>query len=186
LAKLSNDELRDLANGGHQAFVGCFKKGIKDHVRVAGAALNVLKKRIGQHGSWMDWLKENFKGSPETARLYMRVAREWRFVTKHGLDRLEGTTLEDIRQVLSDPEKRKVKLPKPTKTKATKEQKKTKDPDDDEQVEAVPLAFTEEDKEEYETLVDKLGEVFQTKTEPETVLEALRRCSKEVHDACPV
>src|SRR5262249_16449106 len=30
-----------------------------------------------RHGTWMDWLKANFKGSYETAHAYIAVAEKW-------------------------------------------------------------------------------------------------------------
>ena len=92
LHELSDDELSALANESPWRFVGCMKDAIEQHARLAGAALNVLKKRI-PYGQWTDWLKANFKGSPETARRYSRIAEEWAFVEEHGLDRLDHVTL---------------------------------------------------------------------------------------------
>lgn len=41
----------------------------------AGELLNQAKEL--KEGSWTDLLAAHFKGSPETARVYMKVARDW-------------------------------------------------------------------------------------------------------------
>src|SRR5262245_54663200 len=83
LGTLTDEELTALANSNQRAFVGSLRQAIVANVRIAGAALCELKQRL-EHGDWSAWLKAHFKGSPETARLYMRIAREWDFVVQHG------------------------------------------------------------------------------------------------------
>src|SRR5687767_4833556 len=81
--QMTEHDLIALANGNHGAFVGCLRTAIKDHARVAGSALNELKSRVG-HGKWEQWLKEHCEVSSATARVYMRVARDWDEVVKAG------------------------------------------------------------------------------------------------------
>lgn len=57
------------------------RKG-RDMLKLAcdcGKLLNEAKaiNKIGKYGSWKKWLYENYEGSYENARDYMRVAREW-------------------------------------------------------------------------------------------------------------
>ncbi|QEG39388.1 DUF3102 domain-containing protein [Roseimaritima ulvae] len=56
---------------------------IETHLRSAvikakecGEVLNEAKKQT-PHGTWMDWLEENFKASHQTACAYMRIAKHW-------------------------------------------------------------------------------------------------------------
>jgi hypothetical protein len=100
LQKLSVEQLTELANRHHRGFLGCVRGAFVEHARLAGGALLLLKSRL-EAGGWGDWLKANFVGSPETARLYMRVARHWPAIQGLGLDR-EDITLEELRWVLSD------------------------------------------------------------------------------------
>jgi len=65
---LETPELIAILNSEHRAFLGCLRRGLKDHARRAGAALTVLKGRL-QHGSWGEWVKKNFKGSPAMEQL---------------------------------------------------------------------------------------------------------------------
>jgi hypothetical protein len=102
LKSLSDEELIEVANGHHLQFVGCISKAVKAHARIAGKALLLLKSRR-DHGDWETWLKKHFKGSPEMARLYMRMAKGWELVVELGLDR-EDITLTKLRWVLSNSE----------------------------------------------------------------------------------
>src|SRR5213080_1436977 len=45
------------------------------HAWQAGIRLNRMKALVG-HGSWMDWLELNFRGSRQTAELYMRIDKQ--------------------------------------------------------------------------------------------------------------
>jgi hypothetical protein len=110
LAKLSDEELIAFANHQHHQFRGCMRKAIVEHARLAGAALLAMKARLTQarkdgrkRRDWGAWLQANFAGSPETARLYMRIAESWGRIVAHGLDKIPDLALEDLRWFLSDP-----------------------------------------------------------------------------------
>jgi hypothetical protein len=100
LKGMTTEELVQLVNGGHMRFVGALRKALVNDARVVGAALLQLKARH-QHGKWGDWLKKHFNGSSETARLYMRIAKNWPLVVEHGLHE-QGLTLQELRWILSE------------------------------------------------------------------------------------
>src|SRR5262249_20826319 len=141
-----------------------------------GAALFQLKARL-KHGSWGAWLAKNFKGSPESARLYMRIAKHWRLIEEHGLDR-DGVTLEDLQWVLSESPGERPGAKK-------KEAKKGQKADQGLKLDAegagqeggapesntrqVPLILSEDDKEEFEEQVRRLGVAYQTDNTTDTV-----------------
>jgi hypothetical protein len=86
LDKLTDEQLWSVANGRSATFLGSIQKAIRHLARVAGAALNELKKRAKARGErWSDVLKTHFDGSPETARVYMRLARRWGDLKRFGL-----------------------------------------------------------------------------------------------------
>lgn len=67
LAARANEEHRRSTEAATKALL---------HARNAGEALNRAKDRT-PHGSWVDWVRDNFEGSARTARLYMRIASNW-------------------------------------------------------------------------------------------------------------
>lgn len=86
------------ANACHQ---GCRTAmiGVLDHARHAGLALREAKRRVTGR-QWTKFLQAHFVGSPETARVYMRVARLWddpRVVQA----RTQGLSVNSIRGLLS-------------------------------------------------------------------------------------
>src|SRR5262249_19805464 len=138
----------------------------------------------------------NFKGSEENARLYMRIAKHWSLIVEHGLDQ-QGMTLEDLRWFLSEsPGPRPGSKPKEPEEGSKKPEGGSKKPEleletedaqtvepSPSQVRQVQLRFNEDDAREFEEMVQHLGEVFQTDNTTDTVHEAVRRCYKEVrHD----
>lgn len=105
LKRTPDADLFRFAKEHRQQFFGRMRSAV-DHARLTGAALAEIKARLkGNKGAWTEWLGENFDGSEETARLYMRVAENWDRVVAHGLDRLPELTLTDLRFFLSDPQK---------------------------------------------------------------------------------
>jgi hypothetical protein len=100
LVRLTDEQLITIANGHHGLFVGTLRKAVVEHARLVGAALIQLKSRL-KHGKWFGWLKKHFKGSAESARLYMRIAKNWNLIVEHGLDR-NGIMLEELQWVLSE------------------------------------------------------------------------------------
>lgn len=81
LKQMSDDELISLVRHLEVDFAKDLKEAFKQRLKVAGEALLELKRRVG-HKHWGKWLKENFNRSEESARLYMRIARNWEAV-KH-------------------------------------------------------------------------------------------------------
>lgn len=67
--------LADRANEEHRAAEAAMNEALH-HARNAGEALNEAKEQT-PHGSWGDWVRDNFEGSARTARLYQRIARNW-------------------------------------------------------------------------------------------------------------
>jgi len=166
----TDDDLLDIANASHERFVGCLRTGIKDQARVAGAALREMKERV-PHGEWTPWLKENFDGSPQTARVYMQIARCWESIVEQGWH--ETATLEQLRHFLADqnPKNRKPEPGLPE--------------DDDElilplhQPSAPPrqvVLTLSPDDDEFDDLVTSLMEFFGTTNPTDTVYCALREC----------
>jgi hypothetical protein len=99
----SDEELTAEVRAGLDAY----RRGMRDAIegaRRAGAALQVMKDRAG-HGNWEAWLRDNFEMSPQTARLYMRIANNWDRVIEHGLDKIPDLTLSDLRSFLAEPKK---------------------------------------------------------------------------------
>lgn len=94
--QVSLGELRRIANRHHREYMGTHRKAMRDHARLSGLALIAIKKRM-RHGHWTRWLEQNFEGNPDTARVYMRVAREWDTLD----DKLRTVgTLKQIREAL--------------------------------------------------------------------------------------
>jgi hypothetical protein len=192
---MTEKELLTVANGGHRAFMGCLRKGIKEHARRAGAALTVLKSRH-KHGKWTAWLKQHFKGSPGWARLYMRIYKHWPQIVELGLDG-DDVSLEDIRWVFSDS-----KTDSPTARRAASKAKATKasgpeltvDGDaagadaagaEDKGREAPPVPETREvkllfsgddDANDFVEEVEELQAAWGISSQTDAVCEAVRRC----------
>jgi hypothetical protein len=197
LPELSDEQLQDVANSHHRAFAGSLRKAMTDHARLAGAALLQLKARLKQ-GSWGDWLKKHFRGSAETARLYMRVAKHWHLIVEQGLDR-KGMTLEDLRWVLSEspsarpgskqpganPEQAPAGLKLDTEDAGAEENRPGKgdaEPTPPSTVRQVQLLFGEDDREEFDGDVEYLMGVFHTDNVTDTVFKAVRECRRRVEE----
>jgi hypothetical protein len=65
--------LRTRANDCHWQCVAQERRALP-YAQASGDALINAKKIVG-HGHWLQWLKGNFAGSPDTAERYMRLAR---------------------------------------------------------------------------------------------------------------
>ncbi len=52
-------------------------RGALEHAKQAGDALLEARRITGKYGKWGRWVRNNFDGSMETARVYMRIARNW-------------------------------------------------------------------------------------------------------------
>ncbi len=65
------DSLAQRINAEHRAFETAFRKTAEHGIR-AGELLTEAKGQCS-HGTWLDWLKANFEGSPRTAQGYMRL-----------------------------------------------------------------------------------------------------------------
>jgi hypothetical protein len=190
LTKRTDEELIALANGEHRKFGGCLRKAIKDHARLAGAALNEMKRRT-EHGAWGAWLKENFEGSAETARLYMRVASEWDQLIAAGLDREPGVTLEQLRSFLCESNRNEgrpppEKPPRPTLDPGPEGEDDDPGGDDEEPTAAppppikmFPLFFNEEQQKEFTYRLDHLKKVYRVETDTDAVVQAVRLAYKK-------
>ncbi|QDT52242.1 hypothetical protein Pan44_02510 [Caulifigura coniformis] len=77
MSEQSLEALRDEANSAHNSVLSSMRDVVK-FAKQAGDALTAVKKLVG-HKNWTNWLTDNnnFKASPETARAYMRIARNW-------------------------------------------------------------------------------------------------------------
>lgn len=69
------ESLADEANDEHRKAIGAMRQAL-DHARASGEALIEAKGQL-EHGDWTPWLEENFEASARTARIYMRIARNW-------------------------------------------------------------------------------------------------------------
>jgi hypothetical protein len=65
------------ANKYHELSKKSWRRALR-HAEAAGSALCRARKLHRKRGTWTPWLRENFKGSVETARIYMRVHRQWK------------------------------------------------------------------------------------------------------------
>jgi hypothetical protein len=80
------DILADRINAEHEKTVAGFRTGAK-HAIACGKLLLEAKAQI-EHGKWGAWLKDNFRASGRTARLYMWLAEnasDWQRVADLGL-----------------------------------------------------------------------------------------------------
>jgi hypothetical protein len=98
----TDEELSTEVRAGMAAVEAGMRAAV-DGARRAGAALIEMKKRVG-HGHWEAWVRDNFDLSSQTARLYMRVAKNWDRVVEHGLDELPDLCLRDLRYFLPRPD----------------------------------------------------------------------------------
>lgn len=87
-------ELADIANREHRLAFDSFV-GVVEHAIRAGEALNEAKSLL-QHGEWLPWLADNFKGHENTARNYMRLAAN----PQHVVD-LAGMSLRKALEAIS-------------------------------------------------------------------------------------
>jgi Protein of unknown function (DUF3102) len=95
---LSLTELAYEANRQHRQVTRLLRSTIH-HARAAGEALTVAKKKVG-FGNWSKWLKTDFDSSPETARVYMRIAKYWDCKLKAAVEANPNLTIEEARQIL--------------------------------------------------------------------------------------
>lgn len=78
LSDLSLDQLSEIANSAHTEIEGAALRcgsildGAVQHAIRAGSALVEVKFRVG-HGKFLAWLRENFRGSEDTAGRYMKI-----------------------------------------------------------------------------------------------------------------
>jgi hypothetical protein len=93
--------LKDLAkqaNHAHQLVSESLRTAI-DNAKNAGDLL-IEAKSLVEHGDWTQWIGGNFKASPETARIYMRVSKNWDYEVKPALESNPDLTLEDVKRIL--------------------------------------------------------------------------------------
>lgn len=185
----SDEELKAIANKNHAACVSCLRKTL-NHIRLAGDALNEMKGRLkGTRGAWGAWLAENFDGSPESARLYMRVAANWEKIVADGLDR-EGVTLEQLRKHIAhtgqeqddttahqaEGQPSNVSTSEPT-------EGENQDAPPPPKTKTVPLKLNDPDRKAFNGMIQKLQPVLNTTTTTDTVLKALQVCCEVKCDA---
>lgn len=75
------------------------------HARLAGNDLIKAKKLVStKRGNWTMWLSHNFDLSEQTARVYMRVAREWNHpdVIELRNDGMDPTSIKSFLKLLKD------------------------------------------------------------------------------------
>jgi hypothetical protein len=189
LPKLSDEELLAIANGQHANFIGSLRKAIIHNARIAGMALSLLKERI-EHGAWGTWLDENFEGSPETARAYIRVARNWETIEANGFDRLDGAPLGHVLWVLSQAKASSKDPPSNDSDNGDDDEKDddtgegdpepTGDPPKPPEPPSMIQIFLEKcDKDEFEEMVSYLMQVYGIDDHSMTVLKAVRHCYKQ-------
>ncbi|WP_417398202.1 DUF3102 domain-containing protein [Gimesia chilikensis] len=75
------------------------------HARLVGQDLIKAKKLVStKRGKWTMWLKHNFDLSGQTARVYMRVAREWNHpdVIEHRNDGMDPKSIKSFLKLVKD------------------------------------------------------------------------------------
>lgn len=74
--------------------------GLAENARKSGEAINQARYYgLWKRGTWKKWLEDNFDGSYETAKVYMRIAKKWndpRLIEA----RKAGVTLDSINKIL--------------------------------------------------------------------------------------
>lgn len=89
-------------------------QGMLLHAKQAGEALIEAKRRLGHRTKWSKWRYHNFRGSPETSRVYVRIARDWQDPRIQEA-RFAGVKIESIKTFLSvlkgEPTTRNIKEP---------------------------------------------------------------------------
>lgn len=73
LNRLSLSELSTMANGYAESAESDMKSAVQNAID-AGRALMVAKS-LCAHGQWLDWLKDNWRFSADTAQQYMKLAK---------------------------------------------------------------------------------------------------------------
>jgi hypothetical protein len=68
------------------------------HAKTAGQCLLELKELVG-HGNWLNWLKENFRPSADTAERYMMIARDWDILDKKLTNDPDASVSECLRDI---------------------------------------------------------------------------------------
>jgi hypothetical protein len=99
LAELSDRELADWTVRRHHSLIGGIHNLTRTFARQAGLGLIEMKQRVRARGeNWTAWLADddNFPASPQTAQVYMRIARHWPKLEAEGF-----STLEEMRDFLT-------------------------------------------------------------------------------------
>ncbi len=189
LAGMTSPELAAVANGHHREYRGAMRKAIVYHARLAGEALRRVKERFRKlkclkNGIWARWRKKNFKGSAETARLYVRIAENWDQIVAHGLDNLPELTLEDLRYFLSEPKPEKPEEREEAKPTPSPGPNPPKDSDDvpRSQVRQFQLRLSRDEMKEFERMLRSLKERFKAPTLNDAAFIAVKRCYLEGDD----
>lgn len=86
------------ANREHREVISSIRNVVL-HAKAAGEWLVKAKEKYCYHGAWTKWLKENFEASPETARAYMRVAKNWRRLIRGQVESKRLTLAEALRSL---------------------------------------------------------------------------------------
>ncbi|MEQ8694277.1 MAG: hypothetical protein RIC85_02995 [Gammaproteobacteria bacterium] len=98
-------ELEDTAISHHLGAINTWRNTL-DHARQAGEALNEAKRILGRRGRWTKWLTKHFceaaLASKETARVYMRIAREWDRVKDAWAEGITANSIAAVLRVLKN------------------------------------------------------------------------------------
>jgi Protein of unknown function (DUF3102) len=87
-------------NQAHSQFLNRVRLALHQ-ARKAGDLL-LLAKAECPHGSWLPWLRANFKFSERTAQDYMRIAREWPNLVGSNPQRTADLNLQEAIKLLTD------------------------------------------------------------------------------------
>lgn len=97
----------------HHKEAKCAWRGALEHALKSGKALNKARyySLSWKRGLWKKWLEDNFDASPETAKVYMRVAKKWddprlKEARKKGIEFKSIKSVLDILQCKPDEENR--------------------------------------------------------------------------------
>jgi hypothetical protein len=177
------------ANDSHLAFFNGFRASVKEYARDAGMALNKIKGLL-RHGEFGSWLEKNFDGSAETARVYMRISKDWNRIRRAKLDK-PAVTLEVLRDFVAKPttspetkptappnDPKPTVEPKPVGDKpvagsVAADTKPTPDPE-------LKFYFSPKEKERLPGMLDVLAKHYGVTNHSEAVYRAVAACYREI------
>lgn len=95
------NEIAHQINAEHAIFRDSLRKGLR-HAKQVGDMLLEAKDWV-EHGKWTNWVRANCKFSPRTARMYIRISRNWeKLETKMKTATVADLTVRDAVKFLAE------------------------------------------------------------------------------------